>query len=94
MVRLLLHNPWVHIYLVYVGGLAIVFLCSLRRPHRTGSGATRGKALTEVRDLRGRRRHSNPSVGRTRALFPALHCRARPVDWSRNDDQPPFFPCI
>jgi hypothetical protein len=31
MANLLLHNPWVHFYLLYIGALAIAFICASRQ---------------------------------------------------------------
>jgi hypothetical protein len=32
MQTLLLHNPWVHLYLLHAGAIVIALLCSSRRP--------------------------------------------------------------
>jgi hypothetical protein len=94
MGKLLLHNPWFHLYLLYVGGLVIVFLCTLHRPNMSDRGGTGRKELTEVKYLRGKPQNSKPSVNQTGARFPKVYSRVRAIDPSRNGDEPPFFPCI
>ena len=70
MGTLLLHDPWVHVYLLYVGALVIPFICASCSGHaRRIRGRIDGRRRTETSERRGRRRKNvpTPGVGRAQA---------------------------
>ena len=62
MGRVLLHNPFVHLYLLYAGALCIALICDYLRPRRPPKTTTRS-ADAAWKDKIGRSRISWPTEG-------------------------------
>jgi hypothetical protein len=58
----LLHNPFVHLYLLYIGALCIALICASLRNRRPPRTATRS-ADAAWKDKSGRSRISRPTEG-------------------------------
>jgi hypothetical protein len=59
---LLFHNPFVHLYLLYVGALCIALICDYLRPRRP-PGTTTRPADGAWKDMSGHNRISRPTEG-------------------------------
>jgi hypothetical protein len=62
MGSILLHNPFVHLYLLYLGALCIALICASLRPSRLPKTAARS-ADGDWKDKSGRGQISRPAEG-------------------------------
>jgi hypothetical protein len=62
MGTVLLHNPFVHLYLLYIGAQCIALICASLRPRQSSKTATRS-ADGAWKDKSGRSQISRPTEG-------------------------------